>query len=178
MRTGRVQARAKPPERAWAKVFRESGATVHEQHLLRNTTLDVDPADNRRIDLLVAGAPLHNERPLFCDATVRSPLKGNGEPHPKAATKNGAVLTRAVRDKETKYWDVAESALAELIVLGCEVGGRWHDTAVELVRLLAKKKVRNVHPLLRRSAELAWSDRWWCMLGVAVQDALAASLLA
>ena len=89
---------------------------------------------------------------------MRSPLKGDGEAHPKAATKNGAVLTRAMRNKETKYWDVAESALAELIVLGCEVGGRWRDTAVELVRLLAKKKVRNVHPLLRRSAELAWSD--------------------
>ena len=33
-------------------------------------------------------------------------------------------------------------------------------------------------PLLRRSVRLAWIDRWASMLGIAVQDALAASLLA
>ena len=55
MRIGRVQSRAKPPERAWAHVFREAGTTVHEQHLLRNSTLPVDPTDNRRIDVLVTG---------------------------------------------------------------------------------------------------------------------------
>ena len=30
---------------------------------------------------------------------------------------------------------------------------------------------------MKRSVELAWSDRWWALLGVAAQDALAASLL-
>ena len=64
------------------------------------------------------------------------------------------------------------------MVLACEVGGRWSEEATELVRLLAKGKAKNQHPLLRRSAELAWHDRWWSLLGVAVQDALAASLLA
>ena len=58
MRSGRVQARVKPPERAWAKVLREAGGSVHEQHFLRNTTLDIDPADNRRIDILATGLPL------------------------------------------------------------------------------------------------------------------------
>ena len=32
--------------------------------------------------------------------------------------------------------------------------------------------------MLRRSAQLAWTDRWWAILVIAVQDALAASLLA
>ena len=182
MRTGRVQARAKPVELAWARVFREagkeSGATVRWQHLLRNSTLPVDPNDNRRVDVLVEGLPLYNGRPLFCDATLRSPLKGDGTPHPRAAAKNGAVLRRALTDKATKYSDVEDSPLAELVVLACEVGGRWHHRTEELVRLLARNKVANVHPLLRRSVELAWIDRWWAMLGVAVQDALAASLLA
>ena len=73
---------------------------------------------------------------------------------------------------------MAASPLCELLVLGCETGGRWNETAGELVRKLAKHKVRNEHPLLRRSAELAWVDRWWCVLRVAVQDAIAASLLA
>ena len=71
-----------------------------------------------------------------------------------------------------------ESALADLIVLACEVGGRWHDTVEEVVRRLAKHRVQNVHPLLGRSVEIAWVDRWWSTLGVAVQDALAASVLA
>ena len=96
MSSGRVQARSKPPERAWARVLREAGGSVHEQHLLRNTTLDADPTDNRRIDILVTGLLLHNGRPWFCDATVRSPLERNGQPHPRAATTSGAVLKKAV----------------------------------------------------------------------------------
>ena len=87
-------------------------------------------------------------------------------------------MEKAVKDKHSKYRDVAASPLAELVVLGCEVGGRWHEDAIQLVRLLAKEKAKTAHPLLRRSVELAWTDRWWCKLGTAVQDALAASLLA
>ena len=63
-------------------------------------------------------------RPLFCDATLRSPLKRNGEAHPRAAKEDGAVLERAVRDKQTKYWDLEESSLADLVVLAGEIGGR------------------------------------------------------
>ena len=39
-------------------------------------------------------------------------------------------------------------------------------------------KSKDVPPLLRRSVQLAWKDRWCATIGVAVQDALAASLLA
>ena len=46
---------------------------------------------------------------------------------------------------------------------------------MHLVSELFENKVRN---LLRKSAELAWNDLWWSMLGVAVQYAVAASLLA
>ena len=61
-------------------------------------------------------------------------------------------------------------------MLACEVGGRWHRTALDLVRLLAKQKAKQAHPLLRRSVELAYSDRWWSTLRSAVQNALAGSL--
>ena len=64
------------------------------------------------------------------------------------------------------------------MVLACEVGGRRNRAALDLVRLLAKEKARSVHPLLRRSVELAHADRWWAVFGCAVQNALAASLLA
>jgi hypothetical protein len=73
---------------------------------------------------------------------------------------------------------VEVSPQAELVVLAAEVGGRWNDTALEFVRALAKHKVQAVPRVLRRSAELAWTDRWWTILGVAIQDALAASVLA
>ena len=91
---------------------------------------------------------------------------------------DGAKFTKAQHDKERMYHDVSDSPHAELIVLAAEMGGRWNDTALTLVKLLAKHKVQDVPLVLRRSAELAWTDRWWTLLGVAVQDALAASVLA
>ena len=39
-------------------------------------------------------------------------------------------------------------------------------------------KVLETPEVLRRSAQLAWANRWWTMLSVATQDALAASVLA
>ena len=47
-----------------------------------------------------------------------------------------------------------------------------------LIRALAKHEVRNTPLLLRRSAELAWADRWWSMLAVTVQNSFAAAVLA
>ena len=67
---------------------------------------------------------------------------------------------------------------AELLVLGCKVGGRWNATALQLVQLLAGLKVQFEHPLLRKSAQLAWEDCWWALLSTAVQNACAGSLLA
>ena len=52
------------------------------------------------------------------------------------------MLKRAVKDKLDKYSDVAASPLGELVVLACEVGGRWHEDAIQLVRLLAKEKTK------------------------------------
>ena len=91
---------------------------------------------------------------------------------------DGATFRKAQQDKERTYQDISEPPHAELIVLAAEVGGRWNETTLTLVKLLAKHKVQDVPLVLRRSAELAWSDRWWTLLGVAIQDALAASVLA
>ena len=49
---------------------------------------------------------------------------------------------------------------------------------MDLLDKLAQYRSKDVSPLLRRSVELAWKDRWCVMIGIAVQDALAASLLA
>jgi len=61
MRTGRVQARARPVEKAWEKVRREAGASTHFQKLLRQKTLanflERPAFDQRRIDVLANDLP-------------------------------------------------------------------------------------------------------------------------
>ena len=64
-----------------------------------------------------------------------------------------------------------------LAVLGCEVFGRWNSDAVSLLDELAALKANDAPPLLRRSARLAWSNRWWGLVGVATHRAIAESLL-
>ena len=121
---------------------------------------------------------LYRGRAFFCEAILRSPLKADGHPHPRAATLDGAVLGGAARDKKKNYWDIQASPFTELLVLGCEVGGRWNGSALEFVHQLAELKATGVTAVLRRATAKAYRDRWWSMLGLAVQGALAASLLA
>ena len=67
---------------------------------------------------------------------------------------------------------------ARLVVLGCEVGGRWSTEALGVLRELTRAKAREAPQLLRQTAALAWYRRWGCMLSVAAQTALAETLLA
>ena len=124
MHTGRVQARARPPEKFWERVLREAGASTYFQKLLRETTLadflNQPLTDGRRIDVLATGLPCFGARPLLCDVTVRSPLRGNGLPFPTAAHTNGAVLAKAEQQKETKYKEAIESDLVQLLTLGLD----------------------------------------------------------
>ena len=162
MHTGRVQARAKPLELTWVRVLREAGATVHAQKLLREVTaFAVPPSDARRVDALATALPFYQGRALFCDATIRSPLTRTSAPHTGCAAVDGASFQKARKDKERKYPEVVDSPHAELLTLAVDVGGRWNDTALELVSLLAKHKVAETPLVLRRSAQLAWTIRWW-----------------
>ena len=68
------------------------------------------------------------------------------------------------------------SSRCRLVTLACEVGGRWSDTCVALVRALAARKAEEAPALLRASARMAWASRWWALLSVAQQIALAATL--
>ena len=73
---------------------------------------------------------------------------------------------------------MAESPHAVLLTLAVETGGRWNETAVTVLSLLAKFRVQHAPLVLRRSAQLAWMTRWSTMLAVAAQHTLAASVLA
>ena len=63
------------------------------------------------------------------------------------------------------------------MVLGCEVYGRWRGDAVRIIREMAALKAQQSPPLLRGCAKNAWSNRWWALVRVGVQRAIAESLL-
>ena len=100
-----------------------------------------------------------------------------GEARPGTATRDAGTIDAAVARKRRKYADVHTSAQACLLVLGCEVYGRWCEDAVRIVREMAALKAREAPPLLRGCAKHAWSNRWWSIVGVGVQRAIAESLL-
>ena len=62
-----------------------------------------------------------------------------------------------------------------MVVLAGEVGGRWSETCGWFVRALAAFRARASPQALRQSAEHAWQARWWAILSVATQDALAST---
>ena len=69
------------------------------------------------------------------------------------------------------------SPQAALVVLGCEVYGRWSDDAVKLLREMAALKAQEAPSLLRGCAHHAWASRWWALVGVGTQRAIAEALL-
>ncbi|CAK0885381.1 unnamed protein product, partial [Prorocentrum cordatum] len=175
-RTGLLARRAKPLERAWARVAREAGGRVVPQQLLRDTNAVVhNPLDRRQLDLVVYGIS-PNGVPLCCDSTMVSPLRRDGWHRPRTFDTDGAALLEAERRKRRRYHEFTTGHSGRLMVLSCEVGGRWGRDSLQLVRLLAKQKARAAPALLRRSAELAYTNRWWGFLSVAAQDSLMATL--
>ena len=66
--------------------------------------------------------------------------------------------------------------MGQLVVLACEVGGRWNGEALQFVRRCARYRAQQAPRLLRSSAIQAWSNRWWGHLSIAVQDSLAVTL--
>ena len=115
--------------------------------------------------------------PLFGDVTVVSVHTRAGNPRATAAAHDGAALQHAVATKRRRYADVHASPQACLLVLGCEVYGRWSDDAVKVVREMAALKAQQAPHRLRHCARHAWSNRWWALVGVGVHRAIAEALL-
>ena len=135
-----------------------------------------DPEDRRRLDMVLYGVD-PTGLALCCDATMVSPLSRTGEPITRAADRDGVALRRARKRKRRRYRELLAPGPSRLVVLGCEVGGRWNREALRLVASLRRFRCRRAPALLRRSAELAWDRRWWGLLSIAAQDALAATLV-
>ena len=73
---------------------------------------------------------------------------------------DGASLETARRRKRETIPRVIGPVWARLVVLACEVGGRWSDETRDFLRHLAKGKVRGELFPVQRRAEAAWLLRW------------------
>ena len=179
-RTGLLARRAKIVERAWVRVAREAvgpeGQVAPQQLLARTTAPGVRTGDQRRLDLVVYGATSWGGA-LCCDATMVSPLTREGEPHPRAAAYDGASLRHAERRKQAAYPELCGPGPQRLLVLGNEVGGRWNDQARDFLRTLTRLRGCRAPAAVRRSAVSGWARRWWGLLSVAVQVAVAETAL-
>ena len=134
--------------------------------------------DRRNIEIVATGLRMHHGMPLACDVTLVSPLRADGTPRPRAAERDGVAIADIEDAKHKTYPELARpSSGCKFLVLACEVGGRWSNTSCQFVRDLATEKSMSAPPRLRRAAALAWENRWWSMLSVAVHDNLAATLV-
>ena len=161
---------------AWRQVFIEAGGKVpdrNRERMLRNTHIPVPPEDTRRMDLVVPGLNVARGLPLFCDATILSPVSGNGLPRASTSNADGRLLEQAQRDNDHIYEEVLSTGLGVFLCLGCEVYGRWGDQCVKLVPELARERTRGLHPRVRRGTALALQHRWWGILGMALQKSVA-----
>ena len=179
-RGARWQTRHTTMLKAWRQVFSEAGGLIPDRNiekLLRNTHIPVPPGDNRRMDIVVHCLNVARGLPLFCDATVVSPITRTGQPRPGTSNKNGKLLEDAERENNDTYWEVENSGLGALYSLGAETYGRWSKQCVDLVPALAQERGQSVHSRIRRGVIQGLLQRWWGILGVALQRAVAHSVL-
>ena len=173
-RTGLLARRAKIVERAWVRVAREAvgaeGQVVPQQGLAHTTAPDVSSDDRKRLDLVVYGGA------LCCDATLVSPLTRTGHPQPCTVEVDGAMLKAAERRKRSTYPELGRGP-QRLVVLGSEIGGRWNDGSQRLVRDLVRQRALRAPPAVRSAAAAGWARRWWGALSVAIQLAVASTVL-
>ena len=178
MLSGLPQMRAKPLEKMFARVLKEGGAKVLERQKVRDLKIPgISASDDRWIEIVATGLPMYRNTPIACDVTIASPLTGKGDARPRAAWEDGVAIRKAEREHERTYHELVNSSRCRLVVLACEVGGRWSETCLQLIHDLAEFRSRQAPPRLRRSTALAWENRWWGMLSVAMQDSLAATLV-
>ena len=126
-RGGRWEARHKALVKAWRQVFTEAGSFIPDRNAerqLRNIHMPVPSDNNRRIDIVAPCLNVARGLPLFCDATIISPISRNGRPRGGTSNRGGRLLDEAERANNNTYWEVENSGLGALYCLGVETYGR------------------------------------------------------
>ena len=119
--SGLSKRRAGPTDRTLARVCREAGATVTRNVKLRDMNVQVSATDEREIEVVAAGLPIHHGAQLVVDITLHSAVTSVGAPRATVATVNGAALSQARRDKEAKYAELVTSERCRLVVVALKV---------------------------------------------------------
>ena len=176
---GVLGRRGFPLESAAARVCREAGGRVTTN--VRVQDLDLPPragADNRRLEVVADGLPLFHGAQLAIDTTMVSPVRMDGSARRQCATTDGAAMAQARVRKEHTYPELAQAhGRARLVVVACEVGGRWSDEALSFLNSLANAKVRNEPEDFKQVVKASWLRRWKALLACAAARAFALSLL-
>ena len=160
------------------RVFAEAVFNTTPKPLFRDCNVPLrDPRDTRQLDFRANA--IDGRGLLTCaDVTVVSAIDGKGRPHGPSANVDGVALANAEDRKADKYPELATTnPYGVLTVLAAEIGGRWNVTAQRTLQALVRSRVQRDPPLLRQAAAQAWAHRWRCMLAVALQQAVAASLV-
>ena len=92
--SGRLRTRALAPERTLARVCREAGASVRRNVKLVEMNIAVAANDERAIEVVASGLPVHHGAQLAVDITLRCALTASGLPRPGAAVADGVVARR------------------------------------------------------------------------------------
>ena len=140
--------------------------------------LPLRQVENRRLEVVVHGLPLFRGAQLAIDTTMVSPIRRDGTARRQCASTNGAALLQARRRKERTYPELAVAmGRARLVVLSCEVGGRWSTEVSSFLSALAEAKARCEPEVVRNSAMVAWLRRWSVLMACTAPRAFALSLL-
>ena len=130
-------------ENVVAQICREGGARVSTNVFVRH--LDILPAlstDARRLEVVAEGLSLYGGCQLAIDATLVSPLKGDGTHRRKADRTDGVALQEARKLEKATYPELCQgNGRAQLVVIAGEErdGRRRPKTSCGVWRVRARE---------------------------------------
>jgi hypothetical protein len=174
-RNGLIKMRSHALEQVWAQVFREAGAQVVENSMLRDTGVaGIAPIDGRQLEIVAYGLPLHHGVPICGGATLVSSISSQGKS--KHGSWHRAAAAARWRSEANTQGIMSSSRITRLRdVLGCQVGGCWSADALRMLSL-AQARADRASEILRPSVQHACLSRWKAFSSIAAQGALAATL--
>ena len=104
-------------------------------------------------------------------------MTGAGDARPHANSEPGSTFHGARVDKAAKYPELHSSqSRFAFLVLASEVGGHSSDECHDLLKQLARARADSHEENVRQAAKAMYLRRWYGILSVGVQKAVAANL--